>query len=71
MVSIVLPITTGGDFARVRGFTVSLVGMHITGVIRCDEPHALDLGARGGQRLETAPAAIIDGVLAKLGPLFE
>jgi mRNA-degrading endonuclease toxin of MazEF toxin-antitoxin module len=72
-VPIVLPITTGGDFARVRGFTVSLVnaGTRTTGVIRCDQPRALDLEARGGRKLETAPAAIIDEVLAKLGPLFE
>jgi mRNA-degrading endonuclease toxin of MazEF toxin-antitoxin module len=70
-VPIVLPITTGGDFARVRGFTVALVGMQTTGVIRCDQPRALDLDARGGQRLETAPTAIIDEVLAKLAPLFD
>jgi mRNA-degrading endonuclease toxin of MazEF toxin-antitoxin module len=72
-VPIVLPITSGGDFARVRGFTVSLVdaGTRTTGVIRCDQPRALDLQARGGQRLETAPAAIVDDVLARLAPLFD
>jgi mRNA-degrading endonuclease toxin of MazEF toxin-antitoxin module len=72
-VPIVLPITTGGNFARVRGFTVPLTdtGTRTTGVIRCDQPRALDLEARGGLRLETAPAAIIDEVLAKLAPLFD
>jgi mRNA-degrading endonuclease toxin of MazEF toxin-antitoxin module len=72
-VPIVLPITTGGNFARVRGFTVSLVdvGTRTTGVIRCDQPRALDFEARDGRRLETAPAAIIDEVLAKLAPLFD
>jgi mRNA-degrading endonuclease toxin of MazEF toxin-antitoxin module len=72
-VPIVLPITTGGNFARVRGFTVSLVdvGTRTTGVIRCDQPRALDLEARDGRRLETAPAAIIDEVLARLAPLFD
>ena len=72
-VPIVLPISTGGGFARVRGFTVSLtdVGTRTTGVIRCDQPRALDLEARGGRRLETAPAAIIDEVLARLAPLFD
>jgi mRNA-degrading endonuclease toxin of MazEF toxin-antitoxin module len=70
---IVLPITTGGNFARVRGFTISLtdVGTRTTGVIRCDQPRALDLEARGGRRVETAPAAVIDEVLAKLAPLFD
>jgi mRNA-degrading endonuclease toxin of MazEF toxin-antitoxin module len=47
-VSIVLPITTGGDFARVRGFTVSLVnaGTRTTGVIRCDQPRSRPQGVR-------------------------
>jgi len=72
-VPIVLPITTRGNFARVRGFTVSLmdVGTRTTGVIRCDQPRALDLEVRGGRRVETAPATVIDEVLAKLAPLFD
>ena len=70
---VVLPITTGGNFARTAGFAVSLAdaGTKTTGVIRCDQPRALDLGARNGRRLESAPAAILDEVLAKLAPLFE
>jgi mRNA-degrading endonuclease toxin of MazEF toxin-antitoxin module len=72
-VPIVLPITTGGNFARVRGFTVSLtdVGTRITGVIRCDQPRGLDLEARDGRKLETVPAAVVDEVLARLAPLFD
>jgi len=70
---VVLPITTGGNFARTAGFAVPLAGAgtKTTGVIRCDQPRALDLGARNGRRLESAPAAIVDEVLAKLAPLFE
>jgi mRNA interferase ChpB len=70
---VVLPITTGGSFARTAGFAVPLAGAgtKTTGVIRCDQPRALDLGARNGRRLESAPAAIVDEVLAKLAPLFE
>jgi mRNA-degrading endonuclease toxin of MazEF toxin-antitoxin module len=72
-VPIVVPITTGGSFARTAGFAVSLTGAGIrtTGVVRCDQPRSLDLGSRGGRKLETVPAAIIDEVLAKLAPLFE
>jgi mRNA interferase ChpB len=72
-VPIVLPITTGGNFARVRGFTVSLTGAatRTAGVIRCDQPRALDLDARGGRKLESVPAEVIDEVLAKLAPLFD
>jgi mRNA interferase ChpB len=70
---VVLPITTGGNFARTAGFAVPLAGAgtKTTGVIRCDQPRALDLGARNGRKLESAPAAIVDEVLAKLAPLFE
>jgi mRNA interferase ChpB len=72
-VPIVLPITSGGSFARTAGFAVSLTGAGIrtTGVVRCDQPRALDLDARGGRRLESVPAVIIDEVLAKLAPLFD
>ena len=70
---VVLPVTTGGSFARTAGFAVPLAGAgtKTTGVIRCDQPRALDLGARNGRRLESVPAAILDEVLAKLAPLFE
>ena len=70
---VVLPITTRGNFARTAGFAVPLAGAgtKTTGVIRCDQPRALDLGARNGRKLESAPAAILDEVLAKLAPLFE
>ena len=70
---VVLPITTGGDFARTAGFAVSLMGAgtRTTGVVRCDQPRALDLRARGAKRLETAPGQIIDEVLSKVGALFE
>ena len=70
---VVLPITTGGNFARTAGFAVSLkeARTKTTGVIRCDQPRALDLGARNARRLESVPAATLDEVLAKLAPLFE
>jgi|SRR5690349_7671003 mRNA-degrading endonuclease toxin of MazEF toxin-antitoxin module len=71
-VPIVLSITSGGSFARTAGFAVSLAsaGTRTTGVVRCDQPRALDLGARGGRKLESVPAGIVDEVLAKLAPLF-
>ena len=72
-VPVVLPITTGGGFARTAGFAVSLMGagLQTTGVVRCDQPRALDLKARSAKKLETVPDAIIDEVLSKVGPLFE
>ncbi len=70
---VVLPITTGGSFARRRGFAVSLqgTGTRTTGVIRCDQPRALDLTARKGKRLETVPEHIMDDVLARLATILE
>lgn len=72
-VPVVLPITTGGNFARMAGFAVSLTGAgtRTTGVVRCDQPRALDIRARGGKKLETVPDHIIDEVLSKVSPLFE
>lgn len=72
-VPVVLPITTGGSFARTAGFAVSLEGARTktTGVVRCDQPRALDLAARYARKLENAPDAIMDEVLAKVVVIFE
>jgi mRNA-degrading endonuclease toxin of MazEF toxin-antitoxin module len=70
---VVLPITRGGNFARTAGFAVSLMGAgtNTTGVVRCDQPRALDIESRHGCKLESVPRAIVDEVLAKVAPLFE
>lgn len=69
---VVLPITTGGHFARQRGFTVSLddAGTRTVGVIRCDQPRTLDLVARNGKRLESVPEETMDEVLARLAAIL-
>jgi mRNA interferase ChpB len=70
---IVLPITSGGNFARTAGFAVSLMGAgtKTTGVIRCDQPRALDSASRNARKLESVPTTIMGEVLAKLVPIFE
>ena len=70
---VVLPITTGGSFACRRGFAVSLedAGTRTTGVIRCDQPRALDLGTRNGKHLESVTESIMDDVLARLATILE
>jgi len=72
-VPVVVPIASGGSLARTAGFAVPLAaaGTKTTGVVRCDQPRALDLGARGGKKLESVPGAIMDEVLARLAPIFE
>ena len=67
---VVLPITTGGDFARRIGFAVPITGIRTTGVVRCDQPRAVDLAARGGRKVDTLPDEILDEVLARVAALF-
>ncbi len=71
-VPIVVPITSGGNFTRTAGFTVSLVdaGTRTMGVVRCDQPRPLGLLARKARKLESVPPFIIDDVLAKIAVLF-
>jgi mRNA interferase ChpB len=67
---VILPITSGGEFARRIGFAVPLTGIQTTGVVRCDQPRVLDLNARGGKKMEALPEEILDEVLAKTATLF-
>lgn len=68
---VICPITSGGDFARRIGFAVPVTDIKTTGVVRCDQPRVLDLGARNAHKVDTLPASIMDEVLAKLAPIFE
>jgi mRNA-degrading endonuclease toxin of MazEF toxin-antitoxin module len=70
-VPVVLPISSGGNFARTAGFAVPLAGTKTTGIVRCDQPRALDLGSRRGSKLESIPDTVMDEVLARLSPIFE
>src|SRR5256885_15633879 len=72
-VPVVLPITSGGNFARTAGFAVPLTGADTktTGIVRCDQPRALDLAARGGRKLESIPDAGMDEGLAEISAIFE
>ncbi len=69
---VVLPITNGGNFARTAGFAVPLsgAGLRTTGVVRCDQPRALDIGSRNGRRLEALPSDLMDDVLARLATIL-
>jgi mRNA interferase ChpB len=67
---IVLPITSGGEFARRIGFAVPLAGIRTTGVIRCDQPRLLDIAARKGRRVEALPQPLLEDVLARTATLF-
>jgi mRNA-degrading endonuclease toxin of MazEF toxin-antitoxin module len=70
---LVCPITQGGEFARTRGFAVSLSGAtaKAQGVVLCQQPRALDLSARKATFVEKAPAAVVEDVIAKLATLLD
>jgi mRNA interferase ChpB len=71
MLPVVLPITSGGEFARRIGFAVPIAGIKTTGIVRCDQPRTLDIDARAGRKVDTLPAEIMAEVLARVATLFE
>jgi len=68
---VVLPITNGGRFARRAGFSVELIGTQTSGVVRCDQPRALDLATRNARQVECLPAPVLAEVMAKVGAIFQ
>jgi mRNA interferase ChpB len=70
---VIVPITTGGGHARMRGFASPLDGhgLKTTGVARCDQPRTIDIMARRGRFAERAPDAVVEDVLARLATLFD
>lgn len=70
-VPVILPITNGGAFAERIGFAVEITGITTTGIVRCDQPRAIDIAARNGRHIDTLPQAILDDVMAKVITIFE
>lgn len=68
---VILPITSGGDFARKIGFAVPITGIQTTGAVRCDQPRVLDLHERQGRKVDVLPQEILDDVMAKLATILE
>jgi mRNA interferase ChpB len=68
---VILPITSGGEFARRIGFAVPISGIQTTGVVRCDQPRVLDIRVRGGEKVDSLPPEIFAEVMAKAFTLFE
>jgi mRNA interferase ChpB len=68
---VILPITSGGAFARRLGFAVDLSGLKTTGIVRCDQPRVLDLEVRRGQKVDELSSELLEEVMAKVITLFE
>lgn len=63
---LVCPITSGGAFARDRGFVVPLSGGKTTGVVLCNQARTLDIKARKGRRIEAVHADVLQQALSIL-----
>ena len=72
-ITLIAPITQGGNYARVEGFTVTLMGSgtDTQGVVLISGIRMADLIARKATKIETAPSEIVDEVLAILATLVE
>ena len=70
---LIAPISSGGEFARAKGWAVSLsgAGTNATGVVLCHQIRTIDLQAGGGRFVEKAPSYVVDEVLARISTLFE
>lgn len=70
---VICPITQGGQRSRYTGFAVTLMGTgtETQGIILCNQPRSIDMGARNGRFVEDVPDDLLDEVMARLQPIFE
>lgn len=71
--TLIAPITQGGNFARTEGFAVPLIGSgtETQGVVLVNGVKSLDLVARKAVKIEKVPQMIIDEVTAILMAIIE
>ena len=71
--TLIAPITQGGNFARFQGFSVSLMGTgtETQGVILVNGVRSVDLKARKAKKVESLDSAIVDEALAILSAILE
>jgi len=66
--TLIAPITQGGDYSRVHGFTATLMGLgtDTQGIVLVSGVRMMDLVARKATKIETAPLELVDEALAIL-----
>jgi len=71
--TLVAAITQGGNIERIKGWAVTLMGAgtQTQGAAVVSQCRMIDIEARGGVRIETVPAFIIEEALAKLQAAIE
>lgn len=68
--TIIAPITQGGDFSRVKGMTAPLTGLETQGVVVLNQIRALDLKARSFKKVEKADEGLMEECRSILGPML-
>lgn len=71
--TVICPITQGGNQARFAGFAVLLMGTgtRTQGVVMCNQPRTVDLAYRHGKFVEKVPDSLLNEALAKLQTIVE
>lgn len=71
--TLIAPITQGGNFARFEGFAIPLMGAgtETQGVILVNGIRMVDLQARQAKKVETAPSEVVDEALAIMAAILE
>lgn len=71
--TLIAPITQGGNFARYQGFSVSLMGTgtETQGVILVNGVRSVDLKARKAKKVESLDNEIVDEALAILSAILD
>jgi mRNA interferase ChpB len=70
---VICPITQGGQQSRYAGFAVTLMGTgaETQGVVLCNQPRTIDMGARSGRFVEDVSDDLLEEVMARLQTIFE
>ncbi len=71
--TVVCPISQGGQQSRFAGFAVTLMGTgsETQGVVMCNQPRTIDLAARAGRYVESVDPDLVSEVLARVQVIFE
>jgi mRNA interferase ChpB len=71
--TLICPITQGGNQTRFAGFAVSMMGTGTAtqGVVMSNQARTIDVAARRGKFIEKAPDFVTEEVLAKLQTIVE
>ena len=74
-VSMTVPVTSGGAFARLRGLTVPLMGSDTTGLAVCNQVRTFDIQARvlagSARHIATLDTAKVDEIVNRLVSVLE